>query len=90
MRVHDLRGSYIDLTLSSGLSVKFTQNQVGHSKSKTTLDTYARNNQDMIKLATEKIDNIFSKKCEQNVRIEKEYQGNNIIKFPKKPMDSVF
>ena len=32
VRLHDLRGSYTDMTLSSGLSIKFTQNQLGHSK----------------------------------------------------------
>lgn len=67
VRLHDLRGSYIDMVLSSGLSVKFAQNQAGHAKSETTLNIYARNNADMIEKATERIGNIFSKKYEQNM-----------------------
>lgn len=47
IEIHDLRGSYINMSLSSGLSVKFAQNQAGHSKAQTTLDIYARYNQDM-------------------------------------------
>lgn len=90
IRVHDLRGSYTDMTLSSGLSVKFTQNQLGHSKSKTTLDNYARNNQDMISLAMSKIDNIFTKKCEQNVSKKENAQNKNIIQFPKRLVDNAF
>ncbi len=70
VRLHDLRGSYIDLVLSSGLSVKFAQNQVGHSKAETTLNIYAKNNSDMISKAQDKINNIFSEKCEHNVRIK--------------------
>lgn len=59
VRLHDLRGSYIDMLLSSGLSPKFAQNQVGHAKTQTTLDVYAQNNADMIGIAEEKMDKIF-------------------------------
>ena len=78
IRIHDLRGSYIDMVLSSGLSVKFAQNQVGHTDSKTTLNIYARNNVDMIDIATQKLNSIFSenKKCETNV-------SQKVIPFPK-------
>ena len=61
-----MRGSYIDLILANGLSIKFAQDQVGHAKSETTLNVYSRNNEDMIKNAIGRIENIFSKKCEQN------------------------
>ena len=90
VRVHDLRGSYTDMTLSSGLSVKFTQNQLGHSKSQTTLDNYARNNNDMIELAMAKIDNIFIKKYEQNMSKKENAQNKNIIQFPKRFVDNAF
>ena len=78
IRIHDLRGSYIDMVLSSGLSVKFAQNQVGHTDSKTTLNIYARNNADMVDVATQRLNSIFSenKKCEANV-------SQKVIPFPK-------
>ncbi len=90
IRLHDLRGSYIDMTLSSGLSIKFAQNQVGHSRSEVTLNIYAQNNQDMIDNATEKIGSIFSKKCENFVRINKISSNKKIIHFPKRSVDSCF
>lgn len=62
VRIHDLRGSYINLTLSNKISVKFTQAQVGHKKSQTTLDIYARNNNDMKKVAMEILNEKFSKR----------------------------
>lgn len=90
VRLHDLRGSYIDMVLSSGLSIKFAQNQAGHSKSETTLNVYARNNYDMISKATRKIDEIFKQKCEQNVRINKKSNNNKILYFPKRQTDKAF
>lgn len=83
VRLHDLRGSYTDMTLSSGLSVKFTQNQLGHAKSDTTLNIYARNNTDMIELATSHLNSIF-KKCETNVSQKENEPKNKIIPFRKK------
>ena len=62
VRIHDLRGSYINMSLSSGLSVKFAQNQAGHSKAQTTLDIYARYNQDMRKKGMEVLNEIFSQR----------------------------
>jgi len=83
VRLHDLRGSYIDMVLSSGLSVKFAQNQVGHARTETTLNVYARNNQDMIIAATNQLNGIF-KKYEQN-KGSKIFEGNNkIIPFRKR------
>lgn len=83
VRLHDLRGSYIDMILSSGLSPKFAQNQVGHANIQTTLDVYAQNNKDMIDFASEKINNIFSKCC-RNVVEKKENKKSNILPFRKK------
>ena len=84
VRLHDLRGSYIDMVLSSGLSVKFAQNQAGHAKSETTLNIYARNNADMIEKATERIGNIFSKKYEQKESKKENSPNKKIIQFPKR------
>lgn len=84
VRLHDLRGSYTDLTLCAGLSVKFTQNQLGHAKAETTTNIYMRNNSDMIQAAVNNLDIIFkNKKCENNVRIKDDTQNNKIIQFPK-------
>ena len=83
VRLHDLRGSYIDMVLSSGLSPKFAQNQVGHSKIETTLNIYAQNNRDMVDTARFTINNIFSHKekiKEKNSEVEK----SNVIPFPKR------
>ena len=90
VRVHDLRGSYIDMALSSGLSVKFAQNQAGHAKSRTTLDNYALNNEDMIVNAINVIDNIFSARCEQNVSKKEKTLNNKIIQFPKRSLNTCF
>lgn len=83
VRLHDLRGTYIDMVLSSGLSPKFAQNQVGHSKVQMTLDVYARNNVDMVHTAQFAINQIFSNKeknKEKNLVVEK----SNVIPFPKR------
>ena len=57
------------MTLSSGLSPKFTQNNVGHKRNSTTMDIYARNNTDMVNFAQYALNNAF-KKCEQNVNMK--------------------
>lgn len=90
VRLHDLRGSYIDMVLSTGLSIKFAQNQVGHSKSETTLNIYARNNSDMITKATDQIETIFVEKCEQNMSKKKAEPNKKIIHFPKRSVDTCF
>lgn len=82
VRLHDLRGSYIDMVLSSGLSVKFAQNQAGHSRTETTLNVYARNNHDMIEAATNQLNSIFGKN-QQNVSKKIKTSENKIIPFPK-------
>ena len=89
VRLHDLRGSYTDMTLSSGLSVKFTQNQLGHAKSDTTLNIYARNNADMISMATAQLDSIF-RKNQQKISIKENDPENKIIPFPKRRSGIMF
>ena len=89
VRLHDLRGSYTDMTLSSGLSVKFTQNQLGHSKSDTTLNIYARNNADMISIATAQLDSIF-RKNQQKISKKENDPENKIIPFPKRRSGIMF
>lgn len=84
VRLHDLRGSYIDMTISSGLSIKFTQNNVGHSRTETTTNIYLKNNDDMIRLAKEKINDIFDGCCRNVVEIT-ENKKTNILQFPKMP-----
>lgn len=60
VRIHDIRGSYADIALSHGASIKFIQNQLGHSKVQTTLDIYTQNNQDMTNQALENMNGILS------------------------------
>lgn len=89
VRLHDLRGSYIDMILSSGLSIKFAQNQAGHSRSETTLNIYARNNEDMIKNAQNTLNNLLGK-TENNLRINENPPNKKIIQFPKKQAGTGF
>lgn len=67
VRLHDIRGSYIDLIISSGLSGKFAQSQAGHEDSSTTYNIYAQNNKAGINKAMNVLNNMFVEKCEQNV-----------------------
>ena len=62
VRIHDLRATYINLTLSNGLGIKFAQKQAGHKKSQTTLDVYASCNNDMNKKARGVLNEIFSQR----------------------------
>jgi integrase len=78
IRIHDLRGSYTDTTIASGLSVKFTQNQLGHAKAETTMNIYMRNNADMINNAMHRLNNIFAEE-----KINQQKISNKIILFPK-------
>ena len=77
------------MTLSSGLSIKFTQNQLGHSKAETTTNIYMRNNQDMIDHAMNKLNGIFEKNQQ---KISKISNGPNkkIIPFRKKQSGTCF
>lgn len=89
VRLHDLRGSYIDMVLSSGLSVKFAQNQVGHARTETTLNVYAQNNSDMITAATSQL-NTYFKKNQQKISKIKNEGNNKIIPFRKKQSGIIF
>lgn len=60
VRMHDLRGSYADIADTKGASLKFIQNQLGHTKSQTTLDVYMKNNQDMIESSLGGLNGVFS------------------------------
>ena len=62
VRIHDMRSTYINLSLSNDLGVKFAQKQAGHKKSQTTLDIYARCNNDMNKKAREVLNEIFTQR----------------------------
>ena len=76
VRLHDIRGSYIDLILSSGLSGKFAQAQAGHEDSSTTYNIYAQNNKAGINKAMDVLNDMFVEKCEQNVSNK---QNNNVV-----------
>lgn len=41
MRVHDLRGEFVDLMRTSGLSIKYIAEQVGHARTSTTENIYS-------------------------------------------------
>ena len=62
VRIHDMRSSYINLSLSNDLGIKFAQSQAGHKKSQTTLDVYAKCNNDMNKKARVVLNEIFSQR----------------------------
>ena len=79
IRLHDLRGSYIDLIIASGLSGKFAQNQAGHEDWNTTYNIYAQNNSDGVNEAMDKLNNLFSKKCEKNVRIKQNVDSQKVV-----------
>lgn len=89
VRLHDLRGSYTDMTLTSGLSIKFTQNQLGHSKAETTTNIYMRNNQDMIDCAMKKLNGIFEKQKQNESKILND-PNKKIIPFRKKQSGTCF
>lgn len=79
IRLHDLRGSYIDLIIASGLSGKFAQNQAGHEDWNTTYNIYAQNSRDGVNDAMRTLNNLFSKKCEQNVSNKKQLDSQKVI-----------
>ncbi len=90
IRLYDIRASYIDLILLSGLSGKFAQNQAGHEDWDTTYNIYAKNNKDGINAAMVKLDNLFSEKTENNLRINENPPNKKIIPFPKKQLGKGF
>ncbi|MBR5012935.1 MAG: site-specific integrase, partial [Clostridia bacterium] len=82
-RMHDLRGSNTDISFALGLSVSFAQEQLGHSSATTTLNKYARRNQQMIDEGMRKFEEAFTKKCEQNVSNNEQMTKSNILDFSK-------
>lgn len=88
VRPHDLRGSYIDVLLSNGVSGKFAQENVGHGDYSVTFNEYAKNGRDGIENAVNTLENIFSKICYKNVINFSENEQSNVVslldRLPKK------
>ena len=84
VRLHDIRGSYIDLLLANGVSGKFAQENVGHGDWSVTYNEYSKNNRDGINNAMTILNNMFSnklasKKCYKNVINFSENEQNNVV-----------
>lgn len=84
-RIHDLRGSYSDLSATLGLSITFAQDQLGHSSPITTLQNYNQTNNTMRKDGISKFENVFEK-CEHNVSIKTQNTKTNVLQFRKKQL----
>lgn len=88
IRLHDIRGSYIDLLLANGVSGKFAQENVGHGNWSVTYDEYSKNNRDGIENALKILNDLFSEKCCTNVVQKSENEQNNVVslldRLPKK------
>ena len=67
MRLHDLRGQYVDLSHTLGLPVVYTSRQVGHARTSTTNDIYSSIMLEVNINAKEKIEEIIF--CEHLVSI---------------------
>lgn len=67
MRLHDLRGQYVDLSHTLGLPVVYTSRQVGHARTSTTNDIYSSIMSEVNINAKEKIEEIIF--CEHLVSI---------------------
>lgn len=59
IRFHDLRHTHATTLIGDNVNFKIVQDRLGHSKSKTTLDTYSHVLPDMQKVASEKLDEMF-------------------------------
>lgn len=73
MRFHDLRGTYVDISATEGIPMKYTQSQLGHSKISTTYDIYHKILPDMRKRAINTLENAINKNsnfCEHSVNID--------------------
>ena len=62
MRVHDLRGQYVDIGHKLGLSVVYISRQVGHARTSTTTDIYSQILNDVGEEAKEKFTKLFRDK----------------------------
>ena len=82
-RLHDLRGSYVDIMLSLGVSPKFIQHNIGHSTIDMTLGCYAKNNAEMIEYARQRSNEAFSAR-HGNIMQKPVPEKSNIIPFPKR------
>ncbi len=60
-RVHDLRHTFVTLTLSEGVDAHSTQKTAGHSHQATTSDVYAGQTIRAAKLATSAITEIIER-----------------------------
>ena len=85
--LHGLRKSYIDISISQNIPIKFIQNNVGHAKCEVTLDVYANNNAEMIVFAKQQMQYAFTS-CYQNVIKKQKTEKSNVIPFPKRPSAS--
>lgn len=61
MRVHDLRGEYVDIMNSAGVPIKFISRNVGHARTSTTNDIYTEIFQSVETDAMQKLGNMFFK-----------------------------
>jgi len=59
MRVHDLRGEYVDIMHAAGNPTEITSKEVGHSKTSTTSDIYTNLLDEHIKLAMQRFNAMF-------------------------------
>ncbi len=62
MRVHDLRGEYVDLMNSAGVPIKFISRNIGHARTSTTNDIYTEIFQSVETDAMQKLGNMFFSK----------------------------
>ena len=60
MRVHDLRGQYVDVCQALGLPLTYIAKQVGHARTSTTADIYSQVLSDVSSTARQGFDRIFS------------------------------
>jgi integrase len=60
LRFHDLRHTHATTLIGDNVNFKIVQHRLGHKKSKTTLDTYSHVLPEMQKVASDKLDSLFS------------------------------
>ena len=59
-RFHDLRHTFGSQLINNGVHIKYVQNQMGHSKIKTTLDVYGHLLPDSNPIAMDVLNKIYS------------------------------
>lgn len=60
IRIHDLRHTWATLALASGTHPKLVQQQLGHARIATTLDTYSHVMPELTRLAAEGLETVLS------------------------------